>query len=305
MMRILNSIALWFDSEATHSQDDETDRIDWLRIIPFIFLHVMVLGVFWVGFSWVALGVCVVFYVVRMFAITAFYHRYFSHRTFETSRVAQFLFALLGCMAVQRGPIWWASQHRHHHRFSDQESDGHSPGLKGFMWSHVLWFLSDRHFKTKHEYVKDWGRFPELRLLDRFDLVVPVATAFLMYGLGALIQFILPTAGTSGPQMMIWGFFISTVCLFHATFSINSLAHMYGRRRFETTDDSRNNLFLALLTLGEGWHNNHHHYPISARQGFYWWEIDVSWYVLLIMKRLGLIWNMRTVPEHVREEGAA
>ncbi|MDH4172803.1 MAG: acyl-CoA desaturase, partial [Betaproteobacteria bacterium] len=234
-------------------------------------------------------------FALRMFAITAFYHRYFSHRAFRTSRVMQFVFALLGASAVQRGPLWWASHHRHHHAHADRPEDSHSALQHGFAWAHAGWFLSRANFGTRRELVADLARYPELRLLDRFDVLVPVLLAGGLYAAGGL-------------QFLVWGFCISTVALWHATFTINSLAHRYGKRRYATRDDSRNNLWLALLTFGEGWHNNHHHYPGAARQGFYWWEIDLSFYVLRALAALGLIWDLKLVPARVRaarREGAA
>jgi stearoyl-CoA desaturase (delta-9 desaturase) len=256
--------------------------------------------VIWVGFSWTALGVAAAFYFLRMFAITGFYHRYFSHRTFKTSRAGQFLFAVWGSSAIQKGPLWWAAHHRHHHRYSDKPNDLHSPSQHGFIWSHVGWITSKANFPTRLENVKDLVRYPELRFLDRFDVVVTAGVAAFMFGLGALLARVAPELGTSGPQMLVWGFFISTVFLFHGTCTINSLSHTFGRRRYETTDTSRNSFLLSLVTLGEGWHNNHHHFPASTRQGFYWWEIDITYYGLKVLSWLGLIWDLRPVPEHVR-----
>src|SRR5512135_3536419 len=246
----------WFDASATPNADDATrDRVDWARILPFVGMHAACLAVIWVGVSAFAVGVAVAMYVVRMFAITGFYHRYFSHRTFKTSRVAQFIFAVLGASAVQRGPIWWAAHHRHHHAHSDQPEDVHSPVQRGFLWSHMGWFLSRRHFTPDLTRVRDLQRFPELRLLDRFDILVPVALAVALFFLGMALETWAPSLGTTRWQMLVWGFFVSTVVCYHATYTINSLSHVFGRRRYETPDDSRNNFLLALLTLGEGWHN--------------------------------------------------
>lgn len=281
---------------------NQQERFEWGRAVPFIFLHLGCLGVLWVGWSWAAVGVAVVLYLVRMFAITAFYHRYFSHRTFRTSRLAQFLFAVVGNTAIQRGPLWWAAIHRHHHQHSDQEEDIHSPGLKGFWWSHIGWMTSSRNFPTDYNAVRDLARYPELRFLNRFDLLVPVLFGLSLLALGALLQHFFPTLGTSPSQMLVWGFFISTTVLLHATLFINSLAHTFGRRRFQTSDDSRNSLLLALLTLGEGWHNNHHRYMSAARQGFYWWEIDVSYWLLKALSWTGVVWGLREVPKIVYDE---
>ena len=274
-------------------------EINWLRLLPFLGLHLACLGVIWVGVSPFALAFALGMYLVRMFAITAFYHRYFAHRTFRTSRPMQFLFGLLGATATQRGPLWWAAHHREHHRHADAPGDPHSP-RQGFWWSHLGWFISGRFFKPDLERLPDLARYPELRWLDRCDMVVPVVLAAAIFGLGAWLETAAPGLGTSGMQLLVWGYFISTVVLIHATLTINSLSHRFGSRRYETRDLSRNNIWLALLTLGEGWHNNHHHYPGSARQGFYWWEVDISFYALKLMSWLGLVHDLKPVPARIR-----
>jgi stearoyl-CoA desaturase (delta-9 desaturase) len=235
-----------------------------------------------------------------MFALTAFYHRYFSHRTFRTSRALQFLFAMIGATCVQRGPLWWAAHHRNHHLHADTERDPHSPRVHGFLRSHVGWFLTADGFRTDWRRIRDLERYSELRWLDRYDVVVPVLLAAALYVLGALLHHDAPRLGTSGGQLLVWGFFVSTVALFHASVTINSLAHRFGTRRFATRDDSRNNVWLALLTFGEGWHNNHHFSPGSARQGFRWWEIDLTYYGLRLMAVLGLVHHLRPVPARIR-----
>lgn len=299
--RVVKAMVRWVDEEAVDDSyaEGSTDRPDWLRILPFVVLHLACLSVIWVGWSWTAVAVAAGLYAVRMFAITAFYHRYFSHRTFRTSRFWQFLFAALGTSAVQRGPLWWAGHHRHHHKHSDKEDDVHSPLEKGFLWSHITWLTTPGAFRTRHALVKDLAAFPELRFLNRFSVLVPVLLAAALFGAGELLQRFAPGAGTSGPQLLVWGFFISTVVLFHATSTINSLDHLVGRRRYATPDNSRNNLLLALLTFGEGWHNNHHHYAAAARQGFFWWEIDLTYYGLWLMARLGIVQDLRPVPAGV------
>jgi stearoyl-CoA desaturase (delta-9 desaturase) len=297
------TIRRWLDStNATATAESrQSDRVDWLRVLPFLLMHVACLAVFWVGVSTTAVIVALALYVVRMFAVTGFYHRYFSHRTFKTSRVGQFMFAVLGASCVQRGPIWWAAHHRHHHAHSDHALDVHSPRQRGFLWSHVGWFLSHRHFAPDLTRVRDLLRYPELKLIDRYDIIVPVALATALWLTGAALKQWAPSRGTDGWQLLVWGFFISTVLCYHATYTINSLCHRFGKRRFETADDSRNNLWLALLTFGEGWHNNHHHYPASARQGFYWWEIDLTFYGLKLLQALGVIWDLKPVPADVLE----
>ena len=290
----LSSLIHWFDSYSV--EECEQDKVDWVRIIPFIALHFCVFAVIWVGWSPIAVAFAIVFYAMRMFGITAFYHRYFSHKTFQTSRKAQLIFAIIGASATQRGPLWWASNHRHHHVHSDKPSDIHSPKQSGFLWSHMGWFLSKKNFKTKFDRIQDFAEFPELKWLDRFDVVVPVLFALFVFLLGVLLEAMFPTLGTNGWQMLVWGYVISTICVFHGTFVINSLAHVIGKNRFKTRDDSKNHFLLALITFGEGWHNNHHKFPGSARQGLHWWEIDFSYYGLLLLEKLGIIWDMNKGP---------
>jgi stearoyl-CoA desaturase (delta-9 desaturase) len=303
--RSLVSLVQWFDTD--HGNEDlaairaKPDKVEFVRVLPFIVLHLGCLGVLFTGWSWFAVGTAVVLYLVRMFAITGFYHRYFSHKTFHTSRFAQFLFALLGATAVQRGPLWWSYQHRHHHRHSDEEEDVHSPAIRGFWWSHIGWITSGRNFPTDYSQVRDLAKFPELVFLNRFDTLVPFLLAAALFGFGQFLRACFPALGVTSWQLLVWGFFISTTALFHATSSINSLAHLLGKRRYQTRDDSRNSLVLALITLGEGWHNNHHRFMSAARQGFYWWEIDISYYLLKALSWTGLIWNLKPVPRAAYE----
>ena len=276
-------------------------NIDFYRVIPFVLIHLACFAFIWVGWSWFAVLFAIALYVVRMFAITGFYHRYFAHKAFQTSRTGQFIFAVLGATAVQRGPLWWAGHHRHHHAHSDEQNDAHSPVQHGFLWSHIGWFLSRANFSTQFDRVKELAKYPELRFIDRFDVLVPAIFALSIFGLGVLLEKVAPQLHTNGWQLLVWGFIISTVVLYHATFSVNSLAHIWGKRRYATRDHSRNNFIIALFTLGEGWHNNHHHYPGSASQGFYWWEIDLTYYGLRVLASLGLIWDLRKVPIKIRE----
>lgn len=301
--QMLRAVARWLDSEAgAASTANGIDKgVDWLRIFPFVILHVACLGILWVGWSWTAVAVAAGLYVVRMFAITGFYHRYFSHRAYKAGRFWQFLFAVLGNSSAQRGPLWWAAHHRHHHRYADQQEDVHSPVRHGFWWSHMIWLTTPANFPTRKRYVQDWEKFPELVWINRFDTVVPLLLALSLYAVGEGLASQAPHLGTNGPQMLIWGFFVSTVVLFHGTCTINSLDHMIGTRRYETTDTSRNNPLLALITLGEGWHNNHHYYAVSARQGFFWWEIDITYYVLVFLSWFGIVRDLRPVPKDVRD----
>lgn len=300
---IVRRVRGWLDNDAlvqVRADHPDAERIDWWRVLPFVGLHLACLGVFWTGWSATAVMVAALLYAVRMAAITGFYHRYFAHRAFRTGRATQFVFAILGASAAQRGPLWWASHHRHHHARSDQVDDAHSPHHRGFLWSHMGWFLSRRNFATRTDLIGDFARYPELRLIDRFDVLAPLALAGALYALGQWMAETAPHLETSGPQLLVWGFALSTVALYHATFSVNSLAHRIGRRRYATRDHSRNNGWLALMTFGEGWHNNHHHFPGAARQGFYWWELDVTYYLLKLLALTGLITDLRTVPPSVR-----
>ncbi|MFT5132215.1 MAG: stearoyl-CoA desaturase (delta-9 desaturase) [Gammaproteobacteria bacterium] len=281
--------------------NQEAEKIDAFRLSVFVFLHIGCLAVFFVGFSWFSLGFALFLYLSRMFFITAFYHRYFSHKSYRVSRELQFIMAVLGCTAGQRGPLWWASHHREHHLKSDTTADPHSP-KHGFLNSHTLWFLKKSHFSMRRQRIKDMLKYPELLMLERIDWLPFVILALACFAIGTLVGDLLPTLGVSGLQLLVWGFFVSTVALYHATYTINSLCHRYGKRRFNTGDDSRNNFLLALLTLGEGWHNNHHRYPVSTRQGFYWWEIDISYLTLCLLSKLGLVSSMRPVPLKIMQE---
>jgi stearoyl-CoA desaturase (Delta-9 desaturase) len=300
-------IPRWLDNERRRAErdalidDPEGDSVEWSRIIPFLLMHVACLAVIWVGVSWVAVIVALLAYVVRMFAITGLYHRYFSHKTFKTSRVGQFVFGILGASAVQRGPIWWAAHHRHHHANSDQPGDIHSPRQVGFWRAHMGWFLSRKGFAPDLKYVRDLMQFRELRWLDRFDIAIPFVLGVGMFLLGVLLEDTAPHLGTNGWQMLVWGFVISTVVCYHATYTINSLSHVFGKQRYRTGDTSRNNWLLAIITLGEGWHNNHHHYPNTVKQGFYWWEIDVSYYILKVLSWMGIIWDLKPIPIEARD----
>ncbi len=259
------------------------------KLIPFVFMHLACIGVIFVGISLPAVLLCVGLYALRMFALTAGYHRYFAHRTFKTSRPFQFVLALVGTMAVQKGPLWWAAHHRRHHKYSDQEGDVHSPVQEGFWWSHVGWIVSPKFDPTDWDAIKDFSRYPELRWLNTYHLIPPITLAVLLFLLG-------------GWQWLVWGFFVSTVVLYHGTFSVNSLSHLWGSRRFATTDQSRNNFLIALWTGGEGWHNNHHHYMASVKQGFYWWEVDFSYYILTVMSWVRLVSDLRVPPKHLLAE---
>ncbi len=257
--------------------------------LPFFLSHFAVLGAVWSGVTWQSVVLCFALLFVRTWGITAGYHRYFSHRSYKTSRVFQFLLAFLAQTSAQKGALWWAAHHRVHHKNSDQPDDVHSPVQRGFLYSHFGW-LFDGTEETRWDKIQDFAKYPELVWLNKHWLDPPTLLAL------ACLWFF------GWPGLFI-GFFASTVLLWHNTFLVNSLAHVVGKRRFETTDQSRNNLFIALSTLGEGWHNNHHHYQSSCRNGFYWWEIDVTYYVLKALSFFGVVWDIREPPARVLEEG--
>jgi stearoyl-CoA desaturase (delta-9 desaturase) len=264
----------------------EHDDIMRPQLVPFLSIHAGCVAAIWSGVTWQAIAICVVLYWSRMFAIGAGYHRYFSHRAYATSRVFQFILAFLAQSSAQKSVLWWAAKHRHHHLHSDTRRDVHSPRHKGFVYSHVGWIFARQHDATDLQKVADFASFPELMWLHKLEVLPAILIA-------ALCVFI---AGWTG---LVVGFLWSTVLLYHATFCINSLAHVHGRKRYVTGDESRNNWLLALFTMGEGWHNNHHAYQSSAQQGFQWWELDLTYYILRVLSRLGIVWDLKTPPEQV------
>jgi len=294
----MSSLSRWFVADAAAGGAAAgRGRIDWLRVVPFIALHVGAVAAPFVGVHWIDVAAVLLLYALRMFAVTAFYHRYFAHRAFRTSRGWQFAFAVLGASATQRGPLWWAAVHRRHHAQADTDSDPHAP-QHGFWYSHVGWFLTREHFATDARRVRDWARYPELRLLDRYDVAVPLLLAAALYGAGEALQ----GFGTSGLQLMLWGYCVSTVLLLHVTLLVNSVAHRAGTRRYATRDASRNVAWLAWLTFGEGWHNNHHRYAGAARQGFFPGELDISFVLLRALAQLGIVSDLQPVPARVLTE---
>jgi len=260
--------------------------VDWLGFSPFLLVHIAPLAALWTGTRPTDWILCAVLYFVRTFGVMAGYHRYFSHRTFKTSRVFQFILAFLAESSGQKGILWWAAHHRHHHKFSDLPWDVHSPVQRGFWYSHVGWIAEMNTEGTDLDAVRDLTRFPELVWLDRHWMFPPLFCGFATYF----------AFGWSG---LFIGFFLSNVLTWHATFLVNSLSHVVGKRRFATNDTSRNHWLIAIFTMGEGWHNNHHHYMSATRQGFYWWEIDLTYWGLLLLSAVGLIWDLRQVPPRV------
>ncbi len=269
------------------SSQSGSETIQWTTAIPFFLVHLMGLWAIQTGISLEMVVLAIASYYLRMLAITAGYHRYFSHRSYKTGRVFQFLLAVLAMTSAQKGVLWWAAHHRHHHKHSDQEQDRHSPVQRGFWYSHVGWLLTNEYDRTEFALVKDLVKYPELRLLNRFHYVPPFLYALLIFMVW-------------GFPGLIWGFFISTTVLYHCTFFINSLTHIIGRVRYDSRDGSRNSFILAVLCCGEGWHNNHHYYQSSVNQGWRWWEIDFSYYLLILLSWFRLVWDLRTPPDHIK-----
>lgn len=281
------------ETVATRGQLERSpeERVNWLSSTPFFLVHLLPFLAIFTGVTskTIVLGVVLIF--ARMFFMTAIYHRYFSHKSFRLNRFWQFIFAFGGTTAAQKGPLWWAALHRDHHRYSDTDRDVHSP-RKGFWWSHVGWILSNKYKSTKFENLPEFAKYPELRWVNKYNWIGPWAL-----GLACLL-----IAGWSG---LIIGFFLSTVIVWHGTFMVNSVTHVWGTRPFKTKapDTSRNNLLIAVFTGGEGWHNNHHKYPLSARQGFYWWQIDLTYYVLLVLSWIGIVRDIKKPPSDILLEG--
>lgn len=266
-------------------QDDHIDII-YPSAVPFVLVHLACFGAIWSGINWQAVIMGVVLYWGRIFAIGAGYHRYFSHRAYSTSRAFQFVLAVASQSTFQKSVLWWAAKHRHHHLHSDTKFDFHSPRHSGFIYSHLGWIFARRHDTCDLVKVADFAKYPELIWLHRHERLPAIVLAVLCFLIG----------GWSG---LFVGFFWSTCLVFHATFCINSLAHVSGRKRYVTGDDSRNNWLLAIFTMGEGWHNNHHAYQSSVRQGFYWWEYDLTFYLLKVLSWIGLVWSLKSPPEAV------
>ncbi len=261
-------------------------KIHYASAFPFLLFHLSLIGIFFTGVSVTTLSLAFILYVVRMFAVTGVYHRYFSHKSYKTSRFFQFCLAFLAQTSAQQGAIWWANHHRQHHIFSDTDYDVHSPRRQGFWYAHMGWIFSNEFISHDYKYVKDWEAYPELVWLDKHRYLPAI-----LLGLAVYLGF--------GLQGLFVGFVLSTVVLYHGTFSINSLSHVYGKQRYLTGDDSRNNWLLAIITLGEGWHNNHHHYSTCTRQGFRWWEIDITYYIIKGLEKLHLVWDVREPPKHI------
>jgi stearoyl-CoA desaturase (delta-9 desaturase) len=270
--------------------------------IAFTIVHLIPLLAIWTGATLFDWALCFTLYFIRMFWVTGGYHRYFAHKTYKTSRVFQFIIAFMAQTSAQKGALWWAAHHRHHHRHSDTPKDPHSMKLYGFWYSHVGWIIGPDYKETDFKTIGDFAKYPELVWLNKHYLVPPTTLALVAMALGGYFNGgdVMLMFTHFGFSSLFIGFFLSTVFTYHGTFTINSIMHKFGNQRYESGDESKNSLWLALLTLGEGWHNNHHYYESAARQGFFWWEIDITFYILKVFSWFGLIWDLRGVPNHIK-----
>jgi stearoyl-CoA desaturase (delta-9 desaturase) len=268
---------------------------NFFQIAVFWSVQVSALLVFFVPFHPALVGLWATSHFVRAVGLTLLFHRYLAHRAFKLNRVARFVWAFIGTAAMQKGPLWWAGHHVNHHKFADRDGDPHSPMVSGFYYAHIGWFLNDtRHDRVEvtNPVMRDFSPVPELALLERCFWAPPAILAAVMYLLGGMPWF-------------VWGFCLPTMTLAHSTFAINTVNHMFGSRRFETVDESRNNPVTAFFAVGEGWHNNHHRFQRAARNGFYWWEFDITWYTIKAMEAVGLAWDLQAVPARIYEEARA
>lgn len=264
-------------------------------MVVFWVVQASALLVFAVPFAWSLVGLWAASHFIRAIGLTLAFHRYFAHRSFQMHRGARFVWTFIGTAAMQKGPLWWAGHHVNHHRFADRDGDPHSPMVSGVYYAHIGWFLNDAkndRLEPTNPVIRDFSRAPEIAWLERNMAIPPMLLALAMYLVG-------------GFPWLVWGFCLPTMTLAHATFAINTVNHMFGSRRFETQDESRNNPITAFLAVGEGWHNNHHRYQRAARNGFYWWEFDVTWYVIRAMAAIGLAWDVQRVPQRIYDEARA
>jgi stearoyl-CoA desaturase (Delta-9 desaturase) len=270
-------------------------RTKFLTVTIFWIVQASAVLVFFVPFAWPLVALWAASHFLRAIGLTLAFHRYFAHRAFQMNRFMRFVWAFLGTSAMQKGPLWWAGHHVNHHRYADRDGDPHSPLVSGLYYAHIGWFLNDaKHdrLETSNPVMRDFRQVPEIAWLDRYFFAPPLLLAAAMFLLG-------------GMSWLVWGFCLPTMTLAHATFAINTVNHMFGSRRFDTIDESRNNALTAFFAVGEGWHNNHHRYQRAARNGFYWWEFDPTWYVIRLMAAIGLAWDLQVVPERIYAEARA
>jgi stearoyl-CoA desaturase (delta-9 desaturase) len=258
------------------------------------------MGLLWgVAFHWVDLAILAGMYVVCAFGTTIGFHRYFTHKSFETGPVLKATLAVLGCMTMQGPLTQWVTDHRKHHALSDVEGDPHSPhtgegdgawaAVRGFVHAHVGWLFTLKGMERGRDYGKDLYEDRLVRSIDRLYLLWVVLTFAIPFAIGYAIG----GSVARGLEAAVWGGLLRIFLYQHATFAVNSVCHMFGRREYRSRDESRNNWVVAVLVFGEGWHNNHHAFPSSARHGLSWWQIDVSWWVIHGLEKLRLVRDVR------------
>ncbi len=267
----------------THPCGRSSLRLNWSFVLWIGFIHAgALLAPF--TFTWSALTVCLGLYLLTGLGVTMGYHRLLTHRSFQTPKVVEYLLTILGCLANQGGPLAWAATHRVHHARSDAEGDPHSP-RDGAWWSHLFWWMCwDKSWDgpaVQQQYAKDLHKDPMHRFLQGCHFLLPLLLAALLFILGEL------WAGV-GLAWVVWGIFVRTTLIYHATWLVNSATHMWGYRSHATNDDSTNLWWVALLAFGEGWHNNHHAFQRSARHGLRWWEFDVTYLMIRLLSYVGL-----------------
>lgn len=293
------------ESQAESLKPTQRARPQVIVVAAFMaFFHIACLGVIFTGTSTAAVATAIGMYIFRGMGITAGYHRLLAHRSFKANRFVQFIFALAGSLAVQGGPIWWVAHHRSHHRDTDTEEDIHSPVTHGMWKAHMGWMMTDEAFNENGANSRDLHKFPELKFLQRYYVWLILLEMISMFALGSWMAWAFPESGTSGMQMLVWGFFISTVFTWHVTFMVNSVCHRWGAQPYDTKDASTNNVFIGVLGFGEGWHNNHHFYPNSARHGLRWWQVDVTWYLIRTLQAIGVVSEAK-LPKELRDRKGA
>ena len=254
-------------------------HVKWDSVIVFALMHLLALGIFFVPFSWKAFWVFFALqWITGGLGICLCYHRLLTHRSFKLWKPLEYALAVCACLAFQNGPIKWVATHRVHHANSDREGDPHSP-TKGFWWAHMGWLFSfDETFDTYEKYrtyAPDLANDPVYRFLNSTFVIYQVILGIVLYAWGGL-------------PFVIWGIFFRTVFMWHCTWLVNSAAHTWGYRTWAVEDKSTNNWWVALLTYGEGWHNNHHAFPRSAAHGLKWWELDLTYFTVRALTAVGL-----------------
>ncbi|HEY8996245.1 MAG TPA: fatty acid desaturase [Edaphobacter sp.] len=284
------SVARKVREDLRMGREHQEGRINWVTAIAMVIFHIGAVAALFF-FSWKNLAVAAVMYFLAInVGIGMCYHRLLTHRGYKTPRFMEYLLTICGTMALEGGPIFWVATHRVHHQNSDHEGDPHTPH-DGTWWAHAGWIISGRalHSETAllGRYAPDLTRDPIHVWLSKYHWLPLTIAGFLQIALGAALAD--PGHRVVGALgMVLWGTFLRTTLGLHATWLVNSATHLWGKRRFETHDDSRNSWWVALLTGGEGWHNNHHAHPVSARHGLTWYEFDINYYGIWLMSKLGL-----------------